>query len=93
MGNIWGVIAGAVLIAWLNFTGLTKIGDWINSAIPGTSNDFDIAKYKIGIFGALLVLMMLFRPEGLIPSARRKAEFTEADQESLYDVEMDEARA
>jgi hypothetical protein len=37
--------------------------------------------------------MMLFRPEGLIPSARRKAEFTEADQESLYDVEMDEARA
>jgi branched-chain amino acid transport system permease protein len=93
MGNIWGVIAGAMLISWLNFRGLDKIGDWINSAIPGTSNDFDIAKYKIGIFGALLVLMMLFRPEGLIPSARRKAEFTEADQESLYDVEMDEARA
>jgi branched-chain amino acid transport system permease protein len=93
MGNIWGVIAGAMLISWLNFTGLTKIGDWINSAIPGTSNDFDISKYKIGIFGALLVVMMLFRPEGLIPSARRKAEFAEPDQESLYDVEVDQVRA
>jgi branched-chain amino acid transport system permease protein len=93
MGNIWGVIAGAVLVSWLNFTGLTKIGDWINSAIPGTSNDFDISKYKIGIFGALLVVMMLFRPEGLIPSARRKAEFAEPDQESLYDVEVDQVRA
>jgi branched-chain amino acid transport system permease protein len=94
MGNIWGVMAGAILISWLNFTGLTKIGDWINSAIPGTSNDFEIDKYKIGIFGALLVLMMLFRPEGLIPSARRKAEFSdESAEEYLYDVEMDEARA
>jgi hypothetical protein len=31
--------------------------------------------------------MMLFRPEGLIPSARRKAEFREGEGEaSLYDV-------
>jgi hypothetical protein len=39
--------------------------------------------------------MMLFRPEGLIPSARRKAEFAEGEgpSEYLYDVEADEARA
>jgi branched-chain amino acid transport system permease protein len=87
MGNIWGVIAGAMLISWLNFTGLGKIGDWVNKAIPGTSNDFEIDKYKIGIFGALLVVMMLFRPEGLIPSARRKAEFAEGEgQATLYDA-------
>ena len=44
--------------------------------------------YSSGIFGAILVLVMLFRPEGLIPSARRKAEFEEgvADQ-PLYDVQ------
>jgi branched-chain amino acid transport system permease protein len=87
MGNIWGVIAGATLISWLNFTGLDKIGDWINSGIPGSSNDITIAKYKIGVFGALLVVMMLFRPEGLIPSARRKAEFAEGEgQATLYDA-------
>jgi branched-chain amino acid transport system permease protein len=89
MGNIWGVIVGAALISWLNFVGLDKIGDWINSGIPGSSNDIVIAKYKIGIFGALLVIMMLFRPEGLIPSARRKLEFAEGEgQASLYDTEM-----
>jgi branched-chain amino acid transport system permease protein len=88
MGNIWGVMAGAVLISWLNFRGLDKIGDWINSGIPGTSNDIAISKYKFGIFGALLVIMMLFRPEGLIPSARRKAEFAEGEgQATLYDAQ------
>ncbi|MEO8290296.1 MAG: branched-chain amino acid ABC transporter permease [Gaiellaceae bacterium] len=87
MGNIWGVIAGATLVSWLNFTGLDKIGDWINNGIPGTGNDIEISKYKIGIFGSLLVLMMLFRPEGLIPSARRKAELAEGDgTASLYDA-------
>jgi len=86
MGNIWGVIAGAMLISWLNFRGLDKIGDWI-SDVPGVSNDFSIAKYKFGIFGALLVIMMLFRPEGLIPSTRRKAEFAEGEgQATLYDA-------
>ena len=36
-----------------------------------------------------LVLTMLFRPEGLIPSSRRKAEFHEGvpEQAQLYDVE------
>jgi branched-chain amino acid transport system permease protein len=29
------------------------------------------------IFGAVLVVMMIFRPEGLLPSRRRKAELAE----------------
>ena len=41
------------------------------------------AQYKFLIFGVLLVIMMLFRPEGLIPSARRKAEFEEGGQEAV----------
>jgi branched-chain amino acid transport system permease protein len=87
MGNIWGVIVGASVISWLNFTGLGKIGEWINGVIPAEGNDIDVPKYKFGIFGIMLILMMLFRPEGLIPSARRKAEFKESEGEaSLYDV-------
>jgi branched-chain amino acid transport system permease protein len=78
---------GASVIAWLNFTGLGKIGSAVNGVIPGTGNDVDVTKYKFGIFGILLILMMLFRPEGLIPSTRRKAEFKEGEGEaSLYDV-------
>jgi branched-chain amino acid transport system permease protein len=87
MGNIWGVIVGASLIAWLNFIGLQKIGNLLNDGIPGTAHDVDITKYKYGLFGILLILMMLFRPEGIIPSARRKAEFQEAEGDAvLYDA-------
>jgi branched-chain amino acid transport system permease protein len=86
MGNVWGVIVGASLIAWLNFSGLGKLGSLLNDAIPGSAHDVEITKYKYGLFGLLLILMMLFRPEGLIPSARRKAEFKEGDEAFLYDV-------
>jgi branched-chain amino acid transport system permease protein len=86
MGNVWGVIVGASLISWLNFTGLGKIGDLLNDAIPGAAHDVEITRYKYGLFGFLLIMMMLFRPEGLIPSARRKAEFKEGDEAYLYDV-------
>jgi branched-chain amino acid transport system permease protein len=89
MGNIWGVIVGASAIAWLNFTGLGKIGGWINDGVDAVGVDYaiDVPKYKFGVFGVMLILMMLFRPEGLIPSARRRAEFKEGETESsLYDV-------
>ncbi len=47
----------------------------------------DVPLYQFGIFGVILVLVMLFKPEGLIPSARRKAEFEEGvHDEPLYDV-------
>jgi len=89
MGNIWGVIVGAAIVSWLNFTGLGKIGEWINNGISTVGSDYtvDVPKYKFGIFGLALILMMLFRPEGMIPSARRKAEFEEGGVEaSLYDA-------
>ena len=87
MGNIWGVIVGASLISWLNFAGLGKLGSLLNDTIPGQTHDVDVTKYKFGIFGIMLILMMLFRPEGIIPSARRKAEFKEGEGEAvLYDA-------
>ena len=43
--------------------------------------------YEFGIFGAILVVTMLFRPEGLIPSQRRAAELHEGvHDEPLYDL-------
>ena len=39
-------------------------------------------------YGAIIVLVMLIRPEGLIPSARRRAEFHEGVADTpLYDVQ------
>jgi branched-chain amino acid transport system permease protein len=84
MGSIWGVIAGGVILAWLNIEGLAVIGSKFNEA-AGT--DIEIAKYQFGIYGVIIVVMMLFRPTGLIPERRRKRELEEGvHDESLYEV-------
>jgi branched-chain amino acid transport system permease protein len=85
MGNVWGVIVGGGFLAYLNQEGLGNIGAEINETF-GTN--IDVPLYQFGIFGVILVLVMLFKPEGLIPSARRKAEFQEGvHDEPLYDVQ------
>ena len=58
-----------------------------------------VADYRLLIFGLLLVLMMRFRPEGIIASKRRQLEFHEADEElatrieEVHLVEEQEAKA
>lgn len=69
MGNVWGVTLGALFLAWFNQTGLPQGGAAINNA-AGTNINFP--SYNFLIFGAVLVLMMLFRREGLIPEARTR---------------------
>jgi branched-chain amino acid transport system permease protein len=84
MGNVWGVIFGGAFLAYLNQEGLANIGGSINSTF---GFHLDVPLYASGIFGAILVVTMLVRPEGLIPSARRRAEFHEGvHDEPLYDV-------
>jgi branched-chain amino acid transport system permease protein len=69
MGNVWGVMIGALVLAWVNANGLKQIGSTVNSAF-GTSIDFP--SYNYLMFGLILVLMMLFRREGLLPESRTK---------------------
>jgi branched-chain amino acid transport system permease protein len=84
MGNIWGVIVGAAFLAYLDREGLANTGAWLNQHL---SLNIDVPKYEFGIFGIILVVVMLFRPQGLIPSARRKAEFeVGVHDEPLYNV-------
>jgi branched-chain amino acid transport system permease protein len=84
MGSVWGVVAGGLILGWLNVEGLAVIGSKFNEA-AGT--DIEIAKYQFGIYGTIIVLMMLFRPTGLIPERRRKRELEEGvHDESLYEV-------
>jgi len=69
MGNVWGVMLGGAVLAYLNYQGLGAVGN---------SLKLDVSTYSYAIFGAIIVIMMLLRPEGLIPESRRKAEFEEA---------------
>ena len=86
MGNIWGVIFGACFLSYLDREGLSNVGTWINGHF-GTH--LDVPLYEFGIFGAIIVIVMLFRPEGLIPSSRVAAELHEGvHDEPLYDSEV-----
>lgn len=62
MGSIPGVIAGAFVL----------IGVLGGPKSPGLIQEF--GEFKLLIYGAILVFMMLKRPEGLIPSVRRSRE-------------------
>ena len=46
-----------------------------------------VNEYRLLIFGLLLVLMMRFRPEGLVPNQRRQLEFHEDDEELVEKIE------
>ena len=83
MGSVWGVVVAGAILAYLNQEGLSNIGGWLNRETP---LDFEVAKYQFGIYGVIIVLMMLFRPIGLIPEGRRKQELEEGvhEGETLY---------
>jgi branched-chain amino acid transport system permease protein len=79
MGNIAGVILGAAVVTLLNLSILTALSETMQ-ALPNFNSNLDPAKYNRLIFGVILVLMMLFRPEGLLPSARQKLMMHENDE-------------
>jgi branched-chain amino acid transport system permease protein len=51
----------------------------INFAWKDLSTQLDPAKYQRMLFGIILILMMIYRPSGLIPAARRKRELARKD--------------
>ena len=77
MGSIPGVIAGAFAIAFLPEylrdaaagQRITKFLNWLIGA-----NASNITEYRVFLFGFALVVIMIFRPQGLIPSRQRAAE-------------------
>jgi branched-chain amino acid transport system permease protein len=96
MGSLWGVVVAGTILAWLNFDGLGNIGAWFNQHILPSSHQIDVPKYSFGIYGVIIVLMMLFRPTGLIPESRRKREIEEGTHgpldDSLYEMRSADER-
>jgi ABC-type branched-subunit amino acid transport system permease subunit len=82
MGNILGVTVGAIVIYILQYYVLNQLPGWITSLQQalniGFLNNIDLGGYvqrsTTLIFGIILVMVMLLRPQGLIPSAQRKVE-------------------
>lgn len=94
LGSIPGVIFGAAAVVLLNIQVLQNFSLYlsqlrqsdavipvINFAWKNLSNQLDPAKYQKLVFGLILILMMIFRPSGLIPAERRKRELVEDKEE------------
>ncbi|HEV3087252.1 MAG TPA: branched-chain amino acid ABC transporter permease, partial [Candidatus Elarobacter sp.] len=75
MGNIPGVILGSVILSSLERYILPQA----TNILHGIGVQVDLTNSRFLIYGAILVIMMLFRPEGLLPSRQRKAELHAAD--------------
>jgi len=96
MGSIPGAIVGALLIQ-----GTPELirGFASSGIIPGLSGEqvTAISNYRNLVFGLLMVLMMIWRPQGIIPSKRRAAELTATDEiadeenQTLYDMQHDDS--
>ncbi|HWK27447.1 MAG TPA: hypothetical protein VNS09_12845 [Solirubrobacter sp.] len=84
LGSIWGVVLGAIALSFIN---TWFIPDVINSWPGKLGLDFDATQITFAIYGFLLVMMMLLRPQGLLPERRHKmelAEHAETSDETLY---------
>jgi branched-chain amino acid transport system permease protein len=74
LGSIEGVLIGAAVLVYINFKFIPDVNEkpreWFNL-------DLDLSELSSAIYGFLLVIMMVLRPQGLIPERRRKLELVE----------------
>jgi branched-chain amino acid transport system permease protein len=88
MGSIPGAVLGATVVTVLNLQVLKGFSLWLNELknagvtvlgfnLAALPTQLEPAKYERMIFGVILVLMMIFRPQGILPARRRQREFAE----------------
>jgi branched-chain amino acid transport system permease protein len=89
MGSIPGAVLGATVVTVLNLQVLKGFSLWLNELknagvtilgfnLQQLPTQFEPAKYERMIFGLILVLMMIYRPQGIFPARRRERELASA---------------
>ncbi len=88
LGSIPGVIVGAVVVYAINLFILAQLdtiasspGNILHTIIQVFPN-FSFGNIRNLLFGLVLIIIMIFRPEGLIPSARRRRELHKVAEDS-----------
>ena len=84
MGSVWGVVVGAVLLQLMQTLFLPQVTEWSHALGELTGSDAlqraDFVQWTQLFFGIILICMMLFRRQGLIPAVRRIPALTFAAQ-------------
>jgi branched-chain amino acid transport system permease protein len=85
LGSVWGVLVGALLLSFINSY---LIPDVLGGVPQSLGLDFQLEDLGFGIFGFLLVIVMVLRPEGLLPEKRRQIELTDGSgtEETVFEV-------
>ncbi|HZU68632.1 MAG TPA: hypothetical protein VFA09_15250 [Ktedonobacteraceae bacterium] len=96
LGSIPGVIVGALAVYSINLfilNNLDSIASDPSSFLYGIDQfiihfipSFTFGNIRNLVFGIVLVAIMIFRPEGLIPSARRRRELHQAPEEEAVEL-------
>ena len=95
LGSIPGVIVGAFVVYALNEFILIQLDTLAASpnsflhVLPQLIPGFAFSNVRNLIFGVILVAIMIFRPEGLIPSTRRRRELHHAETEVAEEGTLD----
>lgn len=63
LGSIWGVVVGAVALTVTNHYLLPRV---LHDVPSGVGLDFDLSAIASGIYGFLLLIVVLLRPTGLL---------------------------
>jgi branched-chain amino acid transport system permease protein len=79
MGSIWGVAIGAIIVQFVT--------SYLDNYQPWGYQLNDLYMY----IGALLIIMMIFRPAGILPSRRRQREIQGFETE--HEGHLDEVLA
>ncbi|MGH7394621.1 MAG: ABC transporter permease subunit, partial [Candidatus Methylomirabilales bacterium] len=100
MGSIPGAILGATVVTVLNLQVLKGVSLWLNAlrsagteiwlpfvgsfSLVNLPTQLEPAKYERMVFGLILILMMIYRPQGIIPSRRRRRELARSGDEATH---------
>ncbi len=92
IGNIWGVLVGGIVLGLFDRGISAQLSTWLRALGAALGVPFlttiDLSTSRLLIFGAALVILMLVRPEGLFPSARRRAELHRDETEAAAHGEL-----
>jgi branched-chain amino acid transport system permease protein len=89
MGSIPGAVVGATVVTVLNLQVLKGFSLWLNElknagvtvlgySLANLPTQLEPAKYERMVFGMILIVMMIFRPQGIFPARRRQRELAQA---------------
>jgi branched-chain amino acid transport system permease protein len=85
-GNIGGAILGGFLVIFIP-EWLRSVGDVFglpeSVTVGGNTYDVSVTSLRYAVFGVVLIVVMIFRPQGLWPNRRRAAEIEHRKKEMV----------